>query len=131
MGFGSNSVAALITRGLTEISRFGLAYGGQLETMTGLAGLGDLVLTCTGALSRNRFVGEELGKGKSLEDVTAAMLEVAEGVETTIAVRNLAERKGIEMPITNAVFDVLYSGVAPRTAIERLMTRPLRDEYAR
>jgi glycerol-3-phosphate dehydrogenase (NAD(P)+) len=128
MGFGSNSVAALITRGLTEISRFGLACGGQLETMMGLAGLGDLVLTCTGALSRNRFVGEELGKGKALADVTAGMREVAEGIETTIAVKNLAERKGIEMPITNAVFDVLYSGVAPRTAIERLMTRPLRDE---
>ncbi len=128
MGFGSNSVAALITRGLAEITRFGLAYGGQAETMMGLAGLGDLVLTCTGALSRNRFVGEELGKGKALAPVTAGMREVAEGIETTIAVRNMAVRKGIEMPITNAVFDVLYSDVAPRIAIERLMTRPLRDE---
>src|SRR6266446_4951006 len=128
LGFGSNSVAALITRGLAEMTRLALREGAKLETMMGLAGLGDLVLTCTGNLSRNRFVGEELGKGKTLATVTAGMREVAEGIETTIAVRNMAVRKGIEMPITNAVFDVLYSDVAPRVAIERLMTRPLRDE---
>ncbi len=92
LGFGSNSVAALITRGLAEMTRLALREGGKIETLMGLAGLGDLVLTCTGSLSRNRFVGQELGKGEALEDIAAGMNEIAEGVKTTLAVKRLADR---------------------------------------
>ena len=129
LGLGSNSVAALITRGLAEMSRLALAEGGKLETMMGLAGLGDLVLTCTGSLSRNRFVGQELGKGRSLEDITAGMKEVAEGVKTTRALKLLADRVGVEMPITEEVYGVLYERKSVRDAASALMTRPLRDEF--
>jgi glycerol-3-phosphate dehydrogenase (NAD(P)+) len=128
LGFGSNSVAALITRGLAEMTRFGLAEGARLETLMGLAGLGDLVLTCTGSLSRNRFVGHELGRGRSLEEISAGMHEVAEGVKTTLAVKGLADRKGVEMPITNEVHAVLYEKKSARDATSELMTRPLKDE---
>lgn len=99
LGFGSNSIAALITRGLAEMTRLALHEGARLETLMGLAGMGDLVLTCTGNLSRNRFVGQELGKGRSLNDITADMNEVAEGVKTTRAVKQLADRIGIECPL--------------------------------
>jgi glycerol-3-phosphate dehydrogenase (NAD(P)+) len=95
----------------------------------GLAGLGDLVLTCTGSLSRNRFVGQELGRGRALEDVLAGMKEVAEGVRTTRAIKLIAERSGVEMPITNEVHAVLYESKSVRAAVESLMTRPLRDEF--
>jgi glycerol-3-phosphate dehydrogenase (NAD(P)+) len=128
LGYGSNSVAALITRGLAEITRLALAEGAQIETLRGLAGLGDLVLTCTGTLSRNRFVGEQLGKGRQLDEITAAMNEVAEGIRTSRAVKHLAERAGIEMPITNEVDAVLYGGKSVRDAITELMSRPLRAE---
>ncbi len=128
LGFGSNSIAALITRGLAEITRLALREGAKPETLMGLAGLGDLVLTCTGNLSRNRFVGQELGKGRSLQDITAGMNEVAEGVKTTLAVKRLADRIGVEMPITNEVHAVLYEGKPVRAAANELMTRPLRDE---
>lgn len=128
LGFGSNSVAALITRGLAEITRLALREGAKAETMMGLAGMGDLVLTCTGSLSRNRFVGQELGKGRSLDDITAGMNEVAEGVNTTQAVKRLADRVGVSMPITNEVHAVLYEGKPARAAANELMTRPLRDE---
>ena len=128
LGFGSNSIAALITRGLAEITRLALREGAKPETLMGLAGLGDLVLTCTGNLSRNRFVGHELGKGRSLHDITAGMNEVAEGVKTTLAVRRLADRMRVEMPITNEVHAVLYEGKPAREAANELMTRPLRDE---
>lgn len=128
LGFGSNSVAALITRGLAEMTRLALGEGAKLETLTGLAGLGDLVLTCTGTLSRNRFVGQELGKGRSLEEVTAGMHEIAEGVKTTLAVKRLADRLGVEMPITNEVHGVLYERRSPRDATNELMTRPLKEE---
>ena len=128
LGFGSNSLAALITRGLAEIARLALFQGAHLETMMGLAGLGDLVLTCTGKLSRNRFVGEQLGKGKSLSEITAGMNEVAEGIKTTLAVQQLAHRAGLEMPITNEVKAVLYDGKSVRAAVEDLMRRPLKDE---
>jgi glycerol-3-phosphate dehydrogenase (NAD(P)+) len=128
LGFGSNSIAALITRGLAEITRLALSEGAKPETLMGLAGLGDLVLTCTGNLSRNRFVGQELGKGRSLHDITAGMNEVAEGVKTTLAVKRLADRIGVEMPITNEVHAVLYKGKPVRAAANELMTRPLRDE---
>lgn len=129
LGFGSNSVAALITRGLAEMSRLALAEGGKLETMMGLAGLGDLVLTCTGNLSRNRFVGQELGKGRSLAEITAGMHEVAEGVKTTAAIKKLAERLKVEMPIASEVYAVLYEGKTSSAAATALMTRPLREEF--
>lgn len=129
LGFGSNSVAALITRGLAEMTRLALREGGKTETMMGLAGLGDLVLTCTGSLSRNRFVGQELGRGLSLTDITAGMNEVAEGVKTTQALKQLAARVGVEMPITEEVHGVLYEGKTAHDAAAQLMTRPLRGEF--
>jgi glycerol-3-phosphate dehydrogenase (NAD(P)+) len=131
LGFGANSVAALITRGLAEMTRLALTQGARLETLMGLAGLGDLVLTCTGNLSRNRFVGQELGKGRSLTDITAGMNEVAEGVRTTQAVKQLADRIGVDMPITNEVHAVLYEGKLASDAASELMTRPLREESNR
>jgi len=128
LGFGSNSVAALITRGLAEITRLARREGAQVETLMGLAGLGDLVLTCTGSLSRNRFVGEELGKGRTLAEITAELNEVAEGINTARAVKQLADRAGLEMPITNEVNAVLYDGKPARDAVAELMSRPLREE---
>jgi len=131
LGFGSNSVAALITRGLAEITRLARREGAQMETLMGLAGLGDLVLTCTGSLSRNRFVGEELGKGRTLAEITADLSEVAEGINTARAVKKLADRAGLEMPITNEVNAVLYDGKPARDAVSELMSRPLREENSR
>ena len=128
LGYGSNSIAALITRGIAEMTRLAMSQGGQLETLMGLAGLGDLVLTCTGTLSRNRFVGEELGKGRSLDEIVSSMNEVAEGIKTSRAVQRLAKESGIEMPITNEVAAVLYEGKTAREAVVNLMTRPLRSE---
>jgi glycerol-3-phosphate dehydrogenase (NAD(P)+) len=128
LGFGSNSIAALITRGLAEMTRLAVSQGAKLETLMGLAGLGDLVLTCTGSLSRNRFVGQELGKGRSVKDIAAGMSEIAEGVKTTMAVKRLADRLGVEMPITNVVHGVLYERKLASEAVSELMTRPLRDE---
>ena len=128
LGFGANSVAALITRGLAEITRLARREGAQVETLMGLAGLGDLVLTCTGSLSRNRFVGEELGKGRTLDEITAKLNEVAEGINTARAVKKVADRAGLEMPITNEVNAVLYDGKPARDAVAELMSRPLREE---
>jgi len=128
LGFGANSVAALITRGLAEITRLARREGAQIETLMGLAGLGDLVLTCTGSLSRNRFVGEELGKGRTLAEITAELHEVAEGINTARAVKKLADRASLEMPITNEVNAVLYDGKPARDAVSELMSRPLREE---
>ncbi len=126
---GHNSVAALITRGLAEIARLVVACGGRLDTMAGLAGLGDLVLTCTGDLSRNRSVGVELGKGRKLPDIIAAMHgAVAEGVFTTKAAVGLARKQNIEMPITEQMFAILEQGKAPQRAIEELMARAARSE---
>jgi len=128
LGYGSNSIAALITRGLAEMTRLALREGAKLETMMGLAGLGDLVLTCTGNLSRNRFVGQELGKGRNLNEIAAGMNEIAEGVKTTLAVNRLARRLGVDMPITNEVHAVLYEGKLASDAAKELMSRPLREE---
>jgi glycerol-3-phosphate dehydrogenase (NAD(P)+) len=128
LGFGANSVSALITRGLAEISRLARREGAQMETLMGLAGLGDLVLTCTGGLSRNRFVGEELGKGRTVAEITTDMNEVAEGINTTRAVKRLADRAGLELPITNEVHAVLYEGRSAQDAVAELMNRPLREE---
>lgn len=129
LGLGSNSVAALITRGLTEMTRLALAYGAKPETLTGLAGLGDLVLTCTGQLSRNRHVGEQLGRGRTLDDILDCLTETAEGVRTTLAVRELAARRRIEMPITEQVYRVLYESAPVADAIGELMGRPLTTEF--
>ena len=129
LGLGHNSVAALITRGLAEIARLVVACGGRLDTMAGLAGLGDLVLTCTGDLSRNRSVGVELGKGRMLSDIIGGMHgAVAEGVFTTKAAVGLARKKNVEMPITEQMFAILEQGKAPQRAIEELMTRAARSE---
>jgi glycerol-3-phosphate dehydrogenase (NAD(P)+) len=129
LGLGHNSIAALITRGLAEVARLVVACGGRLDTMAGLAGLGDLVLTCTGDLSRNRTVGVELGKGRKLSDIVAGMHgAVAEGVFTTRTAVALAQQKNIEMPITEQIFAILENGKPPRQAIEDLMTRTARAE---
>ncbi len=128
LGLGHNTLAALITRGLAEMSRLAIALGGRPETMAGLAGMGDLVLTCTGALSRNRGVGVELGKGRKLDEIVGSMRMVAEGVSTTAATRTLARRLGIEMPITEQMHAVLYEGRSPRDAIRELMERRLKGE---
>ena len=129
LGLGSNSQAALVTRGLAEMTRLALAEGARLETLMGLAGLGDLVLTCTGALSRNRRVGQELGRGRTLDEVLGGMREVAEGVRTTRALMLLARRRGVELPITEEVNAVLYENKSARAAVESLMARPLKDEF--
>jgi glycerol-3-phosphate dehydrogenase (NAD(P)+) len=129
LGLGHNSAAALITRGIAEITRLAVACGGRRETMAGLAGLGDLVLTCTGDLSRNRQVGIELGKGRRLGDILEGMSgKVAEGVLTTRAALGLANERGIEMPITAQVDAILHRGRSPREAVAELMRRPGRDE---
>jgi glycerol-3-phosphate dehydrogenase (NAD(P)+) len=129
LGLGHNSVAALITRGLAEMTRLVVACGGRAETMAGLAGLGDLVLTCTGGLSRNRSVGVELGRGRKLPEVLAGMHGmVAEGVFTTIAAVGLARARGVEMPITEQMHAILNEGKAPREAIYELMTRSGKSE---
>jgi glycerol-3-phosphate dehydrogenase (NAD(P)+) len=128
LGFGHNTLAALMTRGLAEIDRLVRAQGGRAQTVHGLAGVGDLMLTCTGQQSRNRRVGEEIGRGRKLSDVLVDMPEVAEGARTSLAVPVLAARSGIEAPIAEAVARVLYEDVPARDAIERLMTRALRAE---
>jgi glycerol-3-phosphate dehydrogenase (NAD(P)+) len=129
MELGHNSVAALITRGLAEVARLAVACGGRLDTMAGLAGLGDLVLTCTGDLSRNRSVGVELGKGHKLPDIIAGMHgAVAEGIFTTKAAVGLARTKGVEMPITEQMYAILEDGKSPQQAIEELMTRVAKHE---
>jgi glycerol-3-phosphate dehydrogenase (NAD(P)+) len=129
LGLGHNSVAALITRGLAEMTRLVVACGGKPETMAGLAGLGDLVLTCTGGLSRNRSVGVELGRGRKLPEILAAMHGmVAEGVFTTTAAVGLARAQGVEMPITQQMHAILHEGKPPREAIYELMTRSSKSE---
>jgi len=129
VGFGHNSVAALITRGLAEMTRLVIACGGRAETMAGLAGLGDLVLTCTGGLSRNRSVGVELGRGRKLPDIIAGMHGmVAEGVFTTTAAVGLAHARNVEMPITEQMHAILHHGKSPREAIQELMSRTGKSE---
>jgi glycerol-3-phosphate dehydrogenase (NAD(P)+) len=128
LGLGFNSRAALITRGLAEMTRLGTALGASPVTFAGLAGLGDLVLTCTGALSRNRALGLELGAGKSLDDALQGKDSVAEGVLNTISARALAEREGVDMPIVQAVHRILFESQPARLAIAELMTRELRAE---
>ena len=128
IGFGHNALAGLITRGLAEMSRLSVAAGGRRETLAGLSGLGDLVLTCTGALSRNRHVGIELGRGRSLDDVLGHMKMVAEGVRTASAALALGERHGVELPIASQMADVMAGRRTPAEALEELMVRRQRHE---
>jgi len=128
LGLGSNSVAALVTRGLAEITRLAVALGGSARTLSGLAGLGDLVLTATGDLSRNRYVGIQLGEGHKLRHIISRMTMVAEGVATCKAAHQLAAAHGVNMPIIDRVYEILYEDKDPRAAIRELMERPLTAE---
>ena len=129
LNLGSNTAAALLTRGTAEMTRLAVACGGRRQTLSGLAGLGDLVLTATGTLSRNRSVGIELGRGRALPEILAAMHgKVAEGIRSTTAALGLAKRYGVEMPITEQVNAILHHNQSPRDAIRDLMSRPYRDE---
>ena len=128
LGLGLNARAALITRGLAEMSRLGVALGGRAETFNGLTGLGDLILTATGDLSRNRTVGKQLASGRTLDEILAALCHVAEGVRCARAVLGLAQSRGIEMPITQAVCRVLFENVAPRDAVQALLSRDAKAE---
>lgn len=128
MGAGTNTLAALVTRGLAEMTRLALARGGQLATMAGLAGLGDLVLTCYGGLSRNRTVGVRLAQGETIEEITQSMRMVAEGVRNTLTVLELARRAEVVMPITEAVRQVIYEHRQPAEVLHELMTRGLKTE---
>ena len=128
LGLGYNVTAALITRGLAEMTRLAVALGGRPLTLAGLAGLGDLVLTCTGDLSRNRMVGVELARGRKLDEIVSSMKMVAEGIKTTNAAVDLAQRCSVEMPIAGQMFQMLHFGISPRDAIQRLMERSLKGE---
>lgn len=128
LGLGANTLAALVTRGLVEITRLAVAAGGQERTLAGLAGLGDLVLTCNGELSRNRRVGFELGRGRRLDEILSGMRMVAEGVHTTFAAAELASRLGVEMPITTQMHAVLRGEKSPRESLRELMERSLKEE---
>ena len=128
LGFGANTRIALINRGLVELMRLGVALGAKKETFMGLAGMGDLVLTCTDDLSRNRRMGLALAAGKTVEEAQEEIQQVVEGVKAAKAVHDVAEKLGIEMPIANQVYRILYEGVSPRAAVEALMTRELKPE---
>jgi glycerol-3-phosphate dehydrogenase (NAD(P)+) len=128
LGFGHSSRAALITRGLAEMTRLGVSLGAEAQTFSGLAGLGDLVLTCTGDLSRNRQVGLGLGRGKTLQEILEGRRMVAEGIRSTKAVRELARKRAVETPITDKVYEILYEGKSPGEAVKELMSREPRSE---
>jgi glycerol-3-phosphate dehydrogenase (NAD(P)+) len=129
LGFGDNAKAALLTRGLVEIARLGVNLGARLETFYGLAGLGDMVTTCYSPYGRNRAVGERVGRGQTLAQVLAEMVNVAEGVPTTRSVHSLAQERGVEMPITGELYRVLFEGKAPRAAVVDLMVRDPKQEW--
>ena len=128
IGFGENTKAALITRGIVEITRLGISIGGKAETFAGLSGIGDLIATCLSRHSRNRYVGEQIGRGRSLEEILDEMTMVAEGVKTSSSVKVLSEKQSIEMPICDAVYESLYEGLDPKEAVNRLMSRELGSE---
>jgi glycerol-3-phosphate dehydrogenase (NAD(P)+) len=128
LGLGLNTRAALITRGLTEIRRLGLKLGANPRTFAGIAGVGDLVLTCTGDVSRNHTVGKKIGEGMKLNEILSDMRMVAEGVKTAKSVYNLSRKLGVEMPISHEVYHILYDNIAPKEAVHRLMTRDLKHE---
>jgi glycerol-3-phosphate dehydrogenase (NAD(P)+) len=125
---GLNTRAALITRGMTEIRRLGLKMGANPRTFTGLAGFGDLILTCTGHLSRNHTVGQKIGEGKKVDDILGGMRMVAEGVKTAKSVYNLSRKLGVDMPISHEIYRILYEDLDPKEAVYRLMTRDLKQE---
>ena len=127
-GFGDNTKAALITRGLAEINRLGLKMGAKADTFAGLSGMGDLIVTCTSQHSRNRYVGEQIGKGRSLDDVLNEMVMVAEGVKTTASAHELSHKEGVEMPITDQVYKTLFEGKPAIEAMKDLMTRASKIE---
>ena len=129
LGFGDNAKAALLTRGLVEMARFGVALGGREETFRGLAGVGDVITTCFSPFGRNRSVGEAIGRGESLEATLAGMVNVAEGVPTTRSVREMAAARGIPMPITDEVYSILFEGKPPRAAVSDLMLRDPKGEW--
>ena len=126
--FGDNAKAALITRGIVEIARLGVVMGAKAETFSGLSGIGDLIVTCLSRHSRNRYVGEEIGKGNKLDQVVSSMKMVAEGVKTTKSVKALSRKHSVEMPICSAVHDVLFKDENPKETVEKLMTRNLISE---
>jgi len=128
MGYGYNTMAALLTRGLAEMARLGIAMGASLQTFSGLAGMGDLVLTCTGGLSRNRTLGSRLGRGEKLDDIMRGLKTVAEGVKTARAARDLAKKHSVPMPIVDEVYQLLYEGKDPKQAVKDLMNRELKGE---
>jgi glycerol-3-phosphate dehydrogenase (NAD(P)+) len=128
LGFGDNTKGALLTRGLAEMARLGVKLGGQPRTFAGLSGMGDLITTCMSRHSRNRYVGEQIGLGKSLPQVLAGMSMVAEGVRTSHSARDLARREEVSMPITEAVYAILFEQKDPRHAVTELMTRDLKVE---
>ena len=128
LGYGDNAKAAFLTRGLAEIARLGMAMGANPLTFAGLAGIGDLVATCASRLSRNRHVGEELGLGRTLAEIQAGMAQVAEGVPTTAAAKELGQQYGVELPIVEQMHAVLFQGASPRVAVGELMTRDRKDE---
>jgi glycerol-3-phosphate dehydrogenase (NAD(P)+) len=129
MGLGDNTKAALMTRGVAEMARLGVALGGKKGTFSGLSGLGDLIVTCVSRHSRNRHVGEELGKGRRIEEINASMGRVvAEGVKTARSLRDLAARLGVETPIAETVYRIIYEGKNPAKALDELMTRKAKDE---
>ena len=128
LGYGDNAKSALMTRGLVEMTRFGTALGAEASTFAGLAGMGDLITTCVSPYGRNRAVGERLGRGESLQEILDSMDAVAEGVTTTRSVYDLAEQKGIDLPITTEIYNVLFEGKSPENATNSLMQRPLRGE---
>jgi glycerol-3-phosphate dehydrogenase (NAD(P)+) len=130
LGYGDNAKAAFMTRGLTEITALGMSLGANPLTFSGLAGLGDVIATCTSPLSRNHYVGTELAKGRALEDIIESMTEVAEGVNTTLVAQNLAEKLGLEMPITEKIYQVLYEDNDPRQAAAELMGGDTKHELA-
>ena len=129
VGYGDNAKADLVTRGLAEMRRLGLAMGAEVRTFAGLAGIGDLLVTCMSTHSRNRYFGEQVGQGRTLEEVETEMDMVAEGVRTTRAIRALAQRHGVEMPITDAVHSVLFEGERPDNVVDDLMTRSAKREH--
>lgn len=129
MGFGNNTRAAIMTRGLAELVRLAVKKGANPITLSGLAGMGDLVLTCTGELSRNRTVGLGLGRGQKLDEILAGMTQVAEGVRTAKSVHDLARKLGVDMPLHDAIYRILYEGLSPKAALQALTARELKSEF--
>ena len=129
MGLGDNPKAALMTRAIAEMSRLGVMLGGRAQTFSGLSGVGDLIVTCMSRHSRNRYVGEELGKGRGIDEIIRSMgMVVAEGVKTSESMCQLARKIGVETPVANTIYDIIYHGKSPKDAVLELMTRKAKHE---